>query len=250
MAGHSKWANIKHKKGAADAKRSKIFTKIIKELTVAARIGGGDASANPRLRLAIEKAKANSMPKDNLERAIKRGTGETEGVNYEEISYEGYGVGGVAVFVECLTDNKTRTVAEVRTIFSKNGGNLGESGSVAWMFERKGQIILGETSSSEEEIFEKAIEAGADDVSQEDGRFVIITSFEDFVSVKTHLEKNSFPIEKAEVIMKPKNTIKIESSDDAIRIFKLIDALEDNDDVQNVWSNFDIDEDIMNSLGS
>lgn len=248
MAGHSKWANIKHKKGAADAKRSKVFTKLIKEITVAARLGGPDQAANPRLRLAVDKAKAQSMQKDSIERAIKKGAGIDQSENYEEITYEGYAPGGVAILVDCLTDNKVRTVAEIRNIFSKKGGNLGEGGSVAWMFEKKGVIPIDAASTSEDALMEQALNAGAEDVRNEGEFFEVITAFGDFIAVKEALETSGLTLKEPEVMMLPKNTVPVANADDADKILKLIDALEDSDDVQNVWANFDIDDAVMAQL--
>jgi YebC/PmpR family DNA-binding regulatory protein len=248
MAGHSKWANIKHKKGAADAKRGRVFTKLIKEITVAARIGGSQVDGNPRLRLAVDKARAQSVPKDNIERAIKKGLGELGGVSIEEVAYEGYGPAGVALLVDGATDNKTRTVAEIRNIFAKKGGNMGETGSVSWMFEKKGVIRIDANSISEESLFEKALEVGADDIKREDDVFLVTTSFEDFHTVQAALAKLGLAIKEAGVEMLPKNTIRIESEEQAQKLFSLIEALEDNDDVQNVWANFDIDEAILEKL--
>lgn len=248
MAGHSKWANIKHKKGAADAKRAKVFGKLIKEIAVAARIGGGDINANPRLRLAIDKAKAESMPKDNIERAVKRGTGEIEGATIEEVSYEGYGPAGVAVMVDCTTDNKNRTVAEIRNIFAKRGGNMGEHGSVAWMFEKKGQIRIDANSISEEELFDKAIEAGADDIQKEDEFFVVSTTFTGFIAVSEALSQQGIAIKESGIEMVPKNNVKVETEDDVQKVLALMDSLEESDDVQNVWANFDIDDALLEKL--
>jgi YebC/PmpR family DNA-binding regulatory protein len=242
MSGHSKWHTIKHKKGALDAKRGKIFTKLIKEVTVAARTGGtGDVDANARLRKAVTDAKAQNMPNDTIDRAIKRGTGELEGVNYDEITYEGYGIGGVAVLIETMTDNRNRTVAELRHLFSKNGGNLGEAGSVAWMFDRKGQIIVSKDAKGEDELLEIALEAGADDMEGSDDVFEIYTSQESFDGVHESLKKAGIEPLSAEISMIPQNYIKLEG-DEAKKMLKLYDALDDNDDVQNVFANFDIDE--------
>jgi YebC/PmpR family DNA-binding regulatory protein len=241
MSGHSKWHSIKHKKGALDAKRGKLFTKFIKEITVAARSGGGDAEGNARLRKAVLDAKAGNMPNDTIERAIRRGTGEEEGVNYEEITYEGYGPAGVALLIESLTDNRNRTVAEIRHIFSKNGGNLGESGSVGWMFDKKGYIVIEKEAKSEEELFELAIEAGADDLREDGDNFEILTSPEAFEGVVTALKGAGIEPPVAEVSMVPQNYIKLEGSD-ARQMLKLMDALEDHDDVQKVSANFDIDD--------
>lgn len=242
MSGHSKWHTIKHKKGALDAKRGKIFTKLIKEITVAARVGGsGDVDQNARLRKVVNDAKGMNMPNDTIDRAIKRGTGELEGVNYEEITYEGYGIGGVAVLVETMTDNRNRTVAEIRHLFSKNGGNLGEAGSVAWMFDKKGLIIVDKSAKSEEELFELALEAGADDMQDEGEVFEIYTTPENFEAVHEALTKAKIEMQSAEVSMIPQNYIKLEG-DDAKKMLKLYDALDDNDDVQKLFANFDIDE--------
>ena len=241
MAGHSKWANIQHRKGRQDAKRGKVFTRLIKEITVSARMGGGDAGTNPRLRLAMDKAYANNMPKDNVERAIKRGTGDLEGVNYEEIRYEGYGIGGAAVMVDCMTDNRTRTVADVRFAFTKNGGNMGAEGSVAFLFTHCGQMVFA-PGTNEEKLMEAAIDAGADDVvSNEDGSIEVLTPPHDFHTVKTGIEKAGFKPEIAEVIMKP--TIEnVVTGDDAVKMQKLLDALEALDDVQEVFTSAVIEE--------
>ncbi|OHV98498.1 hypothetical protein AKG95_04535 [Janthinobacterium lividum] len=236
MAGHSKWANIKHKKAATDAKRGKIWTRLIKEITVAARMGGADAITNPRLRLAVDKAADANMPKDNVQRAINRGSGGVDGANYEEVRYEGYGVGGAAVIVECMTDNKVRTVAEVRNAFNKNGGNMGNEGSVAFMFQHCGQLLFA-PGTDEDKLMEAALEAGADDViADEEGGFEVITPVHDFATVKEALEAAGFKAEVAEVIMKPA-TETVYTGDDAIKMQKLIDALELLDDVQEVFTN-------------
>ena len=235
MAGHSKWANIKHKKAATDAKRGKIFTRLIKEITVAARLGGGDASANPRLRLAVDKAMDQNMPKDTIERAIKRGSGGLEGVNYEEIRYEGYGIGGAAVIVDCMTDNRIRTVADVRHAFSKYGGNLGTDGSVAFLFKHCGQIVFA-PGTDEDKVMEAAIEAGAEDVqASDDGSIEVTTGPYDFVTVKEALAKAGLKPELAEVVMQPQNEIEL-SGEDGQRMQKLLDALEAIDDVQDVYT--------------
>jgi YebC/PmpR family DNA-binding regulatory protein len=235
MAGHSKWANIKHKKAATDAKRGKIFTRLIKEITVAARLGGGDASANPRLRLAMDKAMDNNMPKDTIERAIKRGSGGLEGVSYEEIRYEGYGINGAAVIVDCMTDNRTRTVAEVRHAFSKHGGNLGTDGSVAFLFRHCGQIVFP-PGTSEDRVMEAAIDAGAEDVvTNDDGSVEVITDPYGFVGVKDALTKAGLTPAYAEVTMKPSAEVDF-AGEDAQRMQKLLDALESLDDVQNVYT--------------
>ena len=245
MSGHSKWHTIKHKKGALDAKRGKIFTKLIKEITVAARTGGsGDIDANARLRKAVTDAKAQNMPNDTIDRAIKRGTGELEGVAYDEITYEGYGPNGVAVMVETMTDNRNRTVAEIRHIFSKNGGNLGEAGSVAWMFDKKGYIVVDKAAKSEDELFEVAIEAGADDMQDDGDVFEIFTAPDSFDAVNDAIKKAGIEPQAAEVSMIPQNYIHLEGAD-AKTMMKLYDALDDNDDVQKVYANFDIDESEM-----
>ena len=242
MSGHSKWHTIKHKKGALDAKRGKIFTKLIKEITVAARTGGsGDIDSNARLRKAVQEAKGQNMPNDTIDRAIKRGTGELEGVNYDEITYEGYGPNGVAVLIETMTDNRNRTVAEIRHLFSKNGGNLGEAGSVAWMFDKKGYIVVDKAAKSEEELFEIAIEAGADDMQDEGDVFEIFTAPDAFEGVHEAIKAAGIEPQAAEVSMIPQNYIKLEGAD-AKQMMKLYDALDDNDDVQKVYANFDIDE--------
>ncbi len=240
MAGHSKWANIKHRKGAQDAKRGKIFTKIIKELTVASRIGGGDPDTNPRLRTAIDKAKQANMPKDNVDRAIKKGTGDLDGVSYEEGLFEGYGPGGVALIVEFLTDNRTRTVADVRHCFSKYGGNLGVSGSVAFLFDRKGLISFS-AENDFDQIFEIALEAGAEDVKDEGDVYEVITEPGDFIPVREAMAAAELQWETAETTMIPQNQVMLEGKP-AETMLKLMDALEDNDDVQNVYANFDISE--------
>ena len=240
MAGHSKWANIKHKKAAADAKRGKIFTRLIKEITVAARLGGGDASANPRLRLAVDKATEHNMPKDNIERAIKRGTGGLDGANYEQIRYEGYGPAGAAVLVDCLTDNRTRTVAEVRHAFSKYGGNMGAEGSVAFLFKHCGQLLYA-PGTSEEKLMDAALEAGAEDVvANDDGSIEVLTGPNEFSSVKAKLEKAGFKAELAEVTMKPAAETEL-SAEDSGKMQKLLDALEGLDDVQEVYTTAAID---------
>jgi YebC/PmpR family DNA-binding regulatory protein len=245
MSGHSKWHTIKHKKGALDAKRGKIFTKLIKEITVAARTGGsGDINTNARLRKAVSDAKGQNMPNDTIERAIKRGTGELEGVNYEEITYEGYGIGGVAVMVETMTDNRNRTVAELRHLFSKNGGNLGESGSVAWMFDKKGYIAVDRNAKPEDELFEIVIEAGADDLKDEGDVFEIYTAPESFDAVLETVKAAGIEPQAAEISLIPQNYIHLEGAD-AKQMLKLYEALDDHDDVQKVYANFDIDESEM-----
>ena len=235
MAGHSKWANIKHRKAATDAKRGKIFTRLIKEITVAARLGGGDASMNPRLRLAVDKATDSNMPKDTIERAIKRGAGELEGVAYEEVRYEGYGVNGAAVIVDCMTDNRTRTVADVRHAFSKHGGNLGTDGSVVFLFKHCGQIVFP-PGTDENRLFEAALDAGAEDVvANDDGSLEVVTDPYDFVAVKDALARAGFKSEFAEVTMKPTTEVAMKG-EDAARMQKLLDAIEALDDVQNVYT--------------
>ncbi len=241
MAGHSKWANIKHKKAAQDAKRGKIFTRLIKEITVAARIGGGDINSNPRLRLAVDKAYDQNMPKDNVERAIKRGSGDLEGVDYEEIRYEGYGLAGAAVMVDCMTDNRVRTVADVRHAFTKYGGNLGTDGSVSFLFKHCGQLIFA-PGTDEDKLMEAALEAGAEDVIGNDDKSVeVITAPYEFIAVKEVLEKAGFKAELAEVTMKPNNEAVL-VGDDAVKMQKLLDVLENLDDVQNVYTTAVLDE--------
>jgi YebC/PmpR family DNA-binding regulatory protein len=240
MAGHSKWANVQHRKNRQDAKRGKIFTRLIREITVAARLGGGDPGSNPRLRLAVDKAYDHNMPKENVDRAIKRGTGGLEGASYEEIRYEGYGLGGAAVMVDCMTDNKTRTVADVRSTFTKHGGNLGGAGSVAFMFKHCGQLVFA-PGTSEDRLMEAAIETGAEDVvTNDDGSIEVVTAPNDFVAVKNALEKKGFKAALAEVTFKPtaENVMK---GDEAARMQKLIDALETLDDVQEVYTTAVID---------
>jgi YebC/PmpR family DNA-binding regulatory protein len=241
MSGHSKWHTIKHKKGALDAKRGKLFTKLIKEITVAARTGGGDVDANARLRKAVSDAKAGNMPNDTIDRAIKRGTGELEGVSYEEITYEGYGPGGVALMVESVTDNRNRTVAEIRHMFSKNGGNLGEAGSVGWMFDKKGYIVVDKSTKSEDELFEIVTDAGAEDLRDDEDNFEIITSPDSFDSVLTAVKNAGIEPEVAEVEMIPQTYVKL-AGPEARQMLKLMEVLEDHDDVQKVSANFDIDE--------
>ena len=245
MAGHSKWANIQHRKNAQDAKRGKLFTRLIREITVAARTGGsGDVDSNARLRKVVNDAKGQNMPNDTIDRAIKRGTGELEGVSYDEVMYEGYGPNGVAVMVEGLTDNRNRTVAEIRHIFSKNGGNMGESGSVAWMFDKKGYIVVDKAAKSEEELFEIAIEAGADDMQDDGDVFEIYTAPDAFDAVLEAIKAAGIEPQAAEISQIPQNYIKLEGGD-AKTMLKLYDALDDNDDVQKVYANFDIDESEM-----
>ena len=235
MAGHSRWANIQHRKGRQDAKRGKIFTKLIKEVTVAARLGGGDAASNPRLRLALEKARAENLPSDNIQRAIQRGTGSLEGVAYEEIRYEGYGVGGAAVMVDCMTDNRTRTVAEVRHAFTKNGGNLGADGAVAYLFKHCGQVVFA-PGTNEDRVMEAALDAGADDVvTNEDGSIEVLSAPQDFEPVKAALEKAGLKPGIAEVTMKPTTEVAL-TGEDATKMRRLLDALENLDDVQEVYT--------------
>ena len=247
MSGHSKWASIKHKKGAADAKRGKVFSRLNKEITVAARLGGGDPGGNPRLRAAIQAAKAENMPKDNMERAIKKGTGELEGVSYEECNYEAYGPGGVAIMIDCLTDNKNRTVAEVKHLFERHGGNLGEPGCVSWIFEKKGLIVFERESVEEERLLELALEAGAEDIKEEETQFEILTDPSDFESVKKAFDGEGLPYTVAEVSMIPQNTVSLEGRD-AERMLNLIETLEEHDDINHVYANFDIPDEVMEAL--
>ncbi|HVE80338.1 MAG TPA: YebC/PmpR family DNA-binding transcriptional regulator [Gemmatimonadaceae bacterium] len=242
MAGHSKWKQIKHYKAAADAKRGAMFTKLIREITIAAKQGGGDPAGNPRLRTAIDAAKAKSMPKDNIERAIKKGTGELAGVDYSEVTYEGYGPGGVALIIQALTDNPTRTVAEVRHKLSRGGGNMGAANSVAWMFERKGQLPIAGGAWDEDTLLEAALEAGAEDLRRDEDQFVVVTEPASFHAVRTALEAKRVTVdaENAEIAMIPKNTVKVEGKT-AEQLLKLLEELEELDDVQKVWANFDID---------
>ncbi len=246
MSGHSKWATTKHKKAATDAKRGKIFTKIGKEITVAARLGGGDPDGNPRLRTAVAKAKSVSLPAENIKRAIQKGTGELPGVSYEEITYEGYGPGGVAVIIEALTDNRNRTVSEIRNIFSKAGGNMGEAGCVSWMFHKKGYLVVSNTKANEDQLMTLALDAGAEDMQVEDGNFVITTALSDFEKVKKALEDAAVPLDLAEITMIPQTYVKLDGKE-AQQMLRLVDTLEDNDDVQNVYANFDIPDEILNA---
>jgi len=247
MSGHSKWSSIKHKKAATDAKRGKIFTKLIKEITAAARMGGADVDINPRLRTAILAAKSENMPKDNIERAMKKGTGDLEGVNYEESIYEGYGPGGAAVLIESLSDNKNRTVADIRYIFSKSGGNMGENGCVAWMFDKKGYIAVENKAVDEEALMEAALEAGAEDIREDNSNFEVITTPEDFEGVKAAIDNASIPYTVAEVTMLPQSTTFLKGKE-AEQMVKLMEALEDCDDVQKVYTNADIPDEIVNAL--
>ena len=246
MSGHNKWSSIKHKKGAADAKRGKIFTRIVKEIILAARDGGGDLASNPRLRTAIQTAKSANMPKDNIEKAIKRGTGEIEGATYEQVTYEGYGHGGVALLVEVTTDNKNRSVAEIRHAFSKYGGNMAESGAVAWNFDQKGSFEIKSTGINEDDFIMQALDFGADDIKAIDDIFVVYTSPTNLYKVINAFEENGYIVEKGELIMVPKNLIN--ADDVAEKLLKLIDKLEDLDDVQNVYANFEISDDIINKI--
>lgn len=241
MSGHSKWHSIKHKKAATDSKRGRIFTRLIKEMTAAARNGGGDPDANPRLRLAVATAKASNMPAENIKRSIMRGTGELPGVSYEDVNYEGYGPGGVAIFMVGLTDNKNRTVAELRHLLGKNGGNLGESGCVGWMFDRKGYIVVEKAAAEEDKLMEIALGAGAEDLREDGDEFEIITSPEEMETVRQALEAAGIPMTTAEISMIPQNYVKLEGKN-AQTMLKLMEALEDHEDIQNVYSNFDIDE--------
>ncbi len=246
MSGHSKWATIKHKKAAADAKRGRAFTRLIKEITVAARIGGGDSGGNPRLRTAILAAKEGNMPQDNITRAIKKGTGELEGTTYEEVTFEGYGPGGVAILLNVVTDNKNRTLPEIRHMFTKHGGNLGEHNSVGWMFEKKGYFVIPRASVSEDKLVEIVLESGGEDVTQDGENFEVTTAPEQYEIVLSALSARKVPVLHSEVKMAPKTTVRAEGST-AKRVLGFIDALEDHDDVQNVWANFDIDESEMES---
>ncbi len=249
MSGHNKWSTIKHKKGAADAKRGKVFSKIIKEITIAARMGGGDPEGNPRLRTVLTAARNANMPKDNIERAIKRGTGEIAGVTYEEITYEGYGPGGVAVLVEALTDNKNRTVAEIRHIFDKYNGNLGESGCVAWIFEKKGVIDIPVQGLTEDQVMELALESGAQDVKLDDEMFEITTEIAEFETVRKAVEEQGWKIEEASITMIPQNSVKLDGKK-AEQMLKMMDVLDDHEDLQNVYANFDISEEEMMKLSA
>ncbi len=242
MSGHSKWSTIKHKKGAADAKRGKIFTRLIKEITVAARMGGGSPEHNPRLRSSIAEAKAANMPASNIDRAIKKGTGELEGVSYEEATYEGYGPGGVAIMAEVITDNRNRTAGEIRKIFSKSNGNLGEQNCVGWMFDSKGLIVISKDAVSEDKLMEVALEAGAEDIEDEEGSFHVATDPGGFQVVQEALEQAGIPLLSAKLDKIPQNTVRVEGKD-ASQVLRLAEALEEHDDVQNVYANFDIDPD-------
>ena len=247
MSGHSKWSTIKHKKGAADKKRAKIFTKLIKEITVAARMGGGDPAANPRLRHALSEANSQNMPKDTAERAVKKGTGDLEGVNYEEIIYEGYGPGGVAVLVECLTDNRNRTIAEVRSIFGKAGGNVGTDGCVAWMFDKKGLISVSKEHADEETLMDLALDAGAEDIIEETDSFDIITEPGEYDAVKDAIDAAQIQYELSEITMIPQNMTKLDGKE-AEQMINFMEALDDSDDVQKFYSNADIPDEVFDSL--
>jgi YebC/PmpR family DNA-binding regulatory protein len=244
MSGHSKWSTIKHKKAAKDAKRGKIFTKLIKEITVAARMGGGDINANPRLRTAVLTARGSSMPSDNIERAIKKGTGDLEGVTYEEIQYEGYGPGGVAIIAQVLTDNKNRTVSEIRRLFSKHGGNMGETGCVGWMFDKKGILTVDKSKIDEDRLMDIALDAGAEDVRDEGEVFEVVALPEDFEKVKERLDQEKIAVTSAQVCLVPKNTVDVDAKH-VEQVLKLSEELEDHDDVQSVAANFNISDELM-----
>jgi YebC/PmpR family DNA-binding regulatory protein len=244
MSGHSKWSTIKHKKAATDARRGKLFSKILKEITVAARMGGADPKGNPRLRTALLEARSNSVPGDNIDRAIKKGTGELEGETYEEVIYEGYGPGGVAVLVEAATDNRNRTTAEVRHLFTRHGGNLAEAGSVAWMFKRRGWFSVERSAMTEEQLMELALELGVDDISVEEDRYEMYTALEDFSAIQEALEARNVPLAAKELAMIPQTTIEMRA-DRVNQILRLLESLEDHDDVQKVWANLDIDESVL-----
>ncbi len=247
MSGHSKWASIRHKKGAVDAKRGKVFSKLIKEITVAARMGGGDPDGNPRLRAAIQAAKAQNMPKDNIARAIKKGTGELGGTSYEEYNYEAYGPGGVAMMMNCLTDNRNRTVADIKHVFERHGGNLGEPGCVSWMFVKKGLIVFEKKSVEEERLLGLALESGAEDIKESETQFEVITNPADLESVKKAFDAAGLLYVLSEMSMIPQNTVKLEGRD-AERMLNLMEALEENDDINHVYANFDIPDEVMEAL--
>jgi YebC/PmpR family DNA-binding regulatory protein len=249
MSGHSKWATTKHKKMAVDAKRGKIFTKIIREITIAARHGGGDPEGNPRLRTAILKSKENNMPADNIKKAIQRGTGELPGVTYEESVYEGYGPGGAALLIEITTDNKNRTVSEIRNIMGKHGGNMGEAGCVSWMFSKKGYIVVERAKADEENLMNLALEAGAEDIKSDESNYEIITTPHDFENVKNKVKENGIEMALSEVTMVPQSYIRLEGKE-AEQMLKLVEALEDHDDVQKVYANFDIPDEIMEKVSA
>ena len=247
MSGHSKWATIKHKKAAADAKRGQIFTKLIREITVAAKSGGGNPDTNPRLRVAVSTAKENNMPQENIERAIKKGTGELPGTIYEEVSYEGYAPQGVAIYVQCLTDNKNRTASDIRSVFDKKGGNMAGAGSVAWIFEKKGLFIIDTNAISEDKLMDVVLTAGAEDLTTEGSSYEVTCAQQDFENVKKALAEKKIPTRSAEITMLPKNLVKV-SPENAKKILALIEGLEDHDDVQNVYTNVDIPEEIMKQV--
>jgi YebC/PmpR family DNA-binding regulatory protein len=250
VSGHSKWASIKHKKASTDAKRGKIFTKIVKEISIAARIGGGDPAANPRLRTAVDKAKEVNMPAENIKRAIMKGTGELPGVSYEEYFYEGYGPGGVAILMEILSDNKNRTISEIRSIMTKSGGNMGEAGSVAWMFEKKGYILIEKAKVDEDALMSAALDAGAEDMKNDprEDSFEVITAPEAMLKIKASIEAGGIPVSFSEITMLPKNYAMLDEKH-AEQMIRLIEALEENDDVQNVYTNFDAPDEVMARLG-
>ncbi len=250
MSGHSKWSQIKHKKANTDAKRGKAFTKIVKEISIAARLGGGDPEGNPRLRTVIEKAKEVNMPHDNIKRAIMKGTGELPGVSYEEIVYEGYGPAGVAMIIEVMTDNKNRTVPEIRHVMSKHGGSLGETGCVSWMFSKKGYILVNKSKAQEDAVMSAALDAGAEDMKNDpqEENFEVITAPEEFDNVKSALEKSKIPMESSEITMLPQNYVVLNEKA-ADQMLKLMETLEDHDDVQNVYANFDIPDEVAEKLG-
>jgi len=249
MSGHSKWASIKHKKAIVDAKRGQVFTKFIREITVAAKTGGGDLDTNPRLRTAVQSAKDSNMPADNIDRAIKKGTGELEGVTYEEIAYEGFGPEGAAILVACLTDNKNRSASEIRSLFNKNGGNMGSAGTVAWMFEKKGFIVIPKSSTTEDQLMEVAIGAGAEDMTSTDTVFEVTTAPHDLWAVREAIEKAKIKVESAVLTMIPKNLVAV-SPETGRKVIHLIESLEEHDDVQNVYSNVDIPEELMKELSA
>lgn len=249
MSGHSKWSSIKHKKAKVDAERGKIFTKLIREITVAARHGGGDVNGNPRLRVAVGAARGANMPAENVDRAIKKGTGELPGVVYEEVTYEGYGPGGVAILVEVVTDNKNRTVADIRHIFSRNGGNFGETGCVNWLFEKRGLVYVNKAKIGEDDLMMIVLEAGALDMNSEEENYEIITPSEKFEAVKGALEKSKVEVSQAEISMIPKSSIKLEGKE-AEQMLKLLEAIEEYEDVQKVYANFDIDEEVMEKVSA
>ncbi|MDI6783099.1 MAG: YebC/PmpR family DNA-binding transcriptional regulator [bacterium] len=247
MSGHSKWATIRHKKGALDAKRGRVFTKLIKEITIAARMGGGDSNGNPRLRTAMDAARAANMPQDNITRAIKKGTGELEGVNYEEVTYEGYGPGGVAMLVECQTDNRNRTASEIRSILTRHNSSLGEVGCVNWLFHKKGLIIIETPGVSEDDVLSATLDAGAEDVKSDNNTFEVVTALADLEKVKAALQQAKIPFSSAKLTMIPQNTVHLEDKE-AEQMLKLLEALEDHDDVQNVYANFDISDEVMEKI--